>query len=387
MKKVLYGIIAVATVTVFGLLMLQQQKQPVSPAKNTQNHSETETLSLALQNALEAMTLRDKVASLFILHAAGTDISNLQSFVATYKPGGIILMGDNIPARDEDLKPVTAAIRGLEAFPRLVAIDEEGGIVHRLRNDSFASAETLRNLPAQKAKEAFSARSDYLRSLGITLNFGTIADVTDNPESFIYPRVLGTQPNSAADRVSAATDGSDGKVLSTLKHFPGHGRVSEDSHVSIPRTDVSADEWKRTDAVPFKSGIAAGADMVMLGHLEYSAVDTAPASLSKKWHDLLRSDLGFKGTSVTDDMFMLQNSGDERYNDPVRNAVSALKAGNDALLYVTNNNGAPETMVNPDTIIDGVVVAVQSGEVPEDSITKKAERMLTLRERAASFSR
>ena len=125
----------------------------------------------------------------------------------------------------------------------------------------------------------------------------------------------------------------------------------------------------------------------MLGHLEYSAVDTAPASLSKKWHDLLRSDLGFKGTSVTDDMFMLQNSGDERYNDPVSNAVSALKAGNDALLYVTNNNGAPETMVNPDTIIDGVVAAVQSGEVPEDSITKKAERMLTLRERAASFSR
>ena len=219
------------------------------------------------------------------------------------------------------------------------------------------------------------------------MNFGTVADVTNDPSSFIYPRVLGTTPDMAASRVAAATSASHNKTLSTLKHFPGHGRVAEDSHVSVPKTNVPIDEWRQSDAKPFKSGISAGADAVMFGHLEYTAVDNAPASLSKKWHDILQNELGFKNMVVTDDMFMLQHSGDSRYTDPVKNAVDALNAGSDSLLYVTNNNGTPDTMINPDILIDGVVSAVHTGRLSEDTITKKAERMLGYRERAASFTR
>ena len=86
-------------------------------------------------------------------------------------------------------------------------------------------------------------------------------------------------------------------------------------------------------------------------------------------------------------MFMLQHSGDDRYVDPVENAVGALAAGNDALLFVTNNNGAPDTVLDPNKLIDGVVDAVQNGSLQESDITKKAERMLVYRERAASFTR
>jgi len=384
MKKVLYGMIAVATVTVFGLLLWQQNK-PSSPGKKAE--PAPAVISPVIKSTLDAMTLRDKVASLFILHTPGTDPTAIQAFTAQYKPGGIILMGDNIPAADEELRPITDAVRGLEAFPRLVAIDEEGGTVHRLRSDNFPGAETLRNEPVSKTGEVFARRSDYLRSLGVTLNFGTIADQTADAASFIYPRVLGTNPQAAADRVAAASAASKGKVLSTLKHFPGHGRVGEDSHVSIPSTNVSIDEWRQTDAVPFKSGVTAGADAVMFGHLRYSAVDSAPASLSKKWHDILHNELKFKGLSITDDMFMLQHSGDGRYADPVKNAIEALNAGNDALLYVTSNNGSADTFINPDSLIDGIVASVQDGAISEENITKKAERMLIHRERTAAFTR
>ena len=384
MKKVLYGIIAVATVTVFGLLIWQQNK-PSSPDKNKQ--PAPELISPVIKSTLDAMTLRDKVASLFILHAPGIDQSTLQAFAAEYKPGGLILMGDNIPASDEELRTITAAVRGLEAYPRLVAIDEEGGTVHRIRNGAFPGAETLRGENLDKTREVFVARSEYLRALGVSLNFGIVADVTSNPSSFIYPRVLGTTPESAAARVSAAAEASRGKTLSSLKHFPGHGRVSEDSHKTIPETDVSLSDWRRTDALPFEDGIAAEADTVMLGHLNYSSVDDVPASMSKKWHEILRSELKFKGLAITDDMFMLQHSGDDRYVDPVENAVGALAAGNDALLFVTNNNGAPDTVLDPNKLIDGVVDAVQNGSLQESDITKKAERMLVYRERAASFTR
>jgi beta-N-acetylhexosaminidase len=292
------------------------------------------------------------------------------------------MMGLNIPNGDAALQEETAALRGDDArLPRLVATDEEGGTVKRLPGDSFASALTLKNQPVAATSKAFADRSALVQSAGITLNFGIIADTTANTKSFIYDRVLGIAPNAAANRVAAAVRASKNMTLTTLKHFPGHGETAKDSHQVIPTISLPYDDWLKKDAVPFVAGIDAGADVVMVGHLRYAAVDGVPASLSKKWHDILRNTLKFKGVIITDAMGMLQVSGDSSYTDAVHNAVLALQAGNTMLLYAT------EPMQDPASLIDGIEAAVEKGDLSENLITQDARATLELRARSAAFIR
>lgn len=329
-------------------------------------------------SVLAEMTLEEKIRSLLMLHYPGTDTATLHAFIVNHNVGGFILMGNNIPESPADLSTLTAALSVDPQLPALVAIDEEGGYVTRLPYDGFAGANTLRNEDPSATLAAFSGRAELLKSAGINVNFGVDADVTGDPQSFIFDRTFGNTPDQAALRVAAAVGGEKSLVASTLKHFPGHGSTTGDSHVSIPATAMSFDQWQSTDAVPFAAGIAAGAAMVMFGHLAFTAVDAAPASLSSAWHTILREKLGFKGIAITDDMTMLQGSGLPEYGDPVENAVSALAAGNDMLLYVLaadpSNDG-----IDPEAIVTGLVGAVKSGRIAEGQVEASALRVLTLR--------
>jgi len=169
-------------------------------------------------------------------------------------------------------------------------------------------------------------------------------------------------------------------VASTLKHFPGHGAAPGDSHQLIPSTGKSLDEWRRTDAVPFEAGIDAGARLLMFGHLSYTAVDQKPASLSQRWHEIARDDLGFNGVIVTDDLGMLISTGIPEYADPVANAVAAVAAGSDLVLMVAHST--PQTAAQ---ITGGIAEAVEQGSLPDDRLQDAAERVMTLRlELAAS---
>lgn len=323
------------------------------------------------------MSLKDKIADLLILHVPGTDPATLASYVRQYHPAGLIFMGDNIPATKAELKAETAAIQSTTNIPYFISTDEEGCTVKRLSSDTFACPHELGSDPVASTTSAFRSRSILLKSVGINLNFGIVADITSDPNSFIYPRVFSGDPHTAGDRVAAAVSGSKGETLSTLKHFPGHGETEENSHITIPSTNVPKEQWSQTDAVPFKEGIDAGADVLMFGQLTYAAVDTQPASLSKTWHDIATKELGFKGLMITDDMFMLQESGDPAYADPVKNAVAALNAGNDLLLYV--NNHGQGTDMDVSALVDGIAAAVQSGELPQSSIDAKVKKVLAER--------
>jgi beta-N-acetylhexosaminidase len=324
------------------------------------------------------MTLDEKIASLLMLHSPGTDTAQLRAFVGAYQPGGLILMGDNIPANAADLATGIPQLDIDPTLPLLIATDQEGGIVRRIPGDVAPAAPQLQQLPVDASSDAFAARSALLESLGININFGIVADQTADRSSFIFTRVLGTTPADAADRVAAAVTGESGHVLSTLKHFPGHGAMPDDSHSSIPTSDLSLDEWRTTHAVPFQRGIDAGAELVMLGHLRYSAVDSAPASLSSAWHRILRDEMGFEGIIVSDDMLMLSDSGEPAYADPVQNAVTALAAGTTMLLYVLPADPSSEG-ADPIAIVAGVAAAVADGRISEDTIDAAALKLLVAR--------
>ncbi len=334
---------------------------------------------------LAEMTLRQKLASLFMLHTPGTDAAGLAGFVDAYQPGGLILMGDNIPDSLDQLHHLVDAASTRRSLPIITGIDQEGGVVRRIHSDESAAAAQLKYLPAEATREAFTTRGALLESVGVSVNFGIVADETSDRSSFIFSRVLGTTPEEAAVRVAQAVLGESGQVLSTLKHFPGHGAAPGDSHFSIPSSAIGYDEWRASHAVPFAEGITAGAEFVMMGHLRFSAIDAEPASLSPRWHAILRDDLGFEGIIISDDMLMLQRSREPQYTNLSQNAVAALAAGTTMLLYVLPAD--PEQVgFNQAALLDELEAAVADGRLTLDAVDDAAHKLLVLRRQLSEFA-
>lgn len=335
-----------------------------------------------LEQRIAGMSLEQKVAALIMVHVPGTDAARIRGVIDAHGLAGIILMGDNVGGPAAQVGQLTAALSSEAGLPVLTAIDQEGGVVRRLREDEFPAARTIRGAEPAVAEQAFVDRSTLVSSAGVLINFGIVADVTPDSSSFIRSRTLGETPEAAAERVAAAVRGEQGRVLSTLKHFPGHGASPDDSHVSIPRSDLDLAQWRATHAVPFQAGIAAGAPLVMMGHLQFDRISAMPASLSPEWVAILRDELGFEGVIVTDDLLMLQRSGIDAYREPYSNAVRALQAGNDLLLYVLP--GDPATVgIDLDALIATLAAAVADGRIAEEQVDASLARVLALR-RAAS---
>lgn len=318
---------------------------------------------------LAAMSLEQRIASLVMIHVPGLDPAPIRGAIDATGVSGVIFMGDNV-ASPGQLAATVVALSADPGLPVLTAIDQEGGIVARLP-DGGPGAASLRTQDPAATRAAFAARAALVASAGVTINFGIVADVTGDRGSFIFSRTLGSDAASASPRVAAAVEGEKGVVESTLKHFPGHGSVTGDSHSSVPTTAMGLDEWRATQAGPFAAGIDAGAGFVMLGHLRYSAIDSAPASLSAVWNGILREELGFTGIIVTDDMNMLEYSGEPAFADQAANAVASLAAGTTLLLYV-----GP---VDVGRIVAAVAAAVRDGRIPLATIDDAARRLLEFR--------
>ncbi|QKJ21161.1 glycoside hydrolase family 3 protein [Microbacterium hominis] len=320
------------------------------------------------------MDLRDIAASVVMGHVPTTDPATLRDYMDSTRIGGFILMGANIPADEDALRAVTAALTPDPTLPPLLAIDQEGGDVSRLPWDRFPSSVDLKSADPDQVRAAFAGRAALVQRAGIEVNFGVVADVAADPSSFIFRRALGTSGPESARRVEAAVEGEAPWALSTLKHFPGHGAAPGDSHQSIPSTSLTRAEWDESDGMPFRAGIDAGAPLLMFGHLAYTQVDERPASLSSEWHRIARDDLGFTGVAITDDLGMLQASGVAGYSDPVANAVAAVAAGNDMVLAVMFTDAG-----SAGRLVEGIVAAVESGVLPQERLIEAAERVMTLR--------
>lgn len=327
-------------------------------------------LELAAERVAE-MPLREQAALVVMGYADGTDPAALAAYVSG-GPRGLILMGNNIPASPEQLRALTDAVHA-ESPDALIATDEEGGDVARLPWDDLPSARTLKNEDPAAAQAAFAARAQLLDQGGIDINFGVVADVPRSDGSFIYGRSYGTDPQAVAERVAAVVTGEKGQVATTLKHFPGHGAAEGDSHHAIPTTDLNLDEWRAFDALPFQAGIDAGAELVMMGHLRFTALSELPATLSPEWYSILRDELGFAGVAVTDDLGMLLSSGDPAYADPVANAVMAVDAGADLVLTIAGST--PETAGQ---IIDALAARAETEPAFAERLAEAATRVAAL---------
>ncbi|MFT4036531.1 MAG: glycoside hydrolase family 3 N-terminal domain-containing protein [Thermomicrobiales bacterium] len=323
---------------------------------------------VAAEAVVAGMSLRQQVARMFMFPISGPVLLPEEArWLETLQPGGVILVQQNFGTAAE-VQALTAALHATNpVLPPLVALDQEGGIVSRLADDPAPDATVLGTLPLAQISELAGQRAALLAAYGFDVNFAPVADVAFSPDSFMAGRTFGADPQQVADCVVAYLEGvAASGVLHCVKHFPGHGRVTVDSHSALPVLEVDAETWLAQEAVPFAAAVAAGVPMVMLGHLAVPMWDDLPASLSPLAVQALREDLGFAGVIVTDDLFM----GALDAWAPLEIVDLALEAGVDLLLYV----GVPDT---PLALVNHVVNRVLQGEVPEDRITASAQRIVT----------
>lgn len=281
---------------------------------------------------VNAMTLAEKVGQLFIWTVKGQQLSaGDQRFLQDFAPGGVILMGENI-GNESQVKNLTKSVQQTNPlYSLLISTDQEGSPVKRIGWDATRGQKSMAQLSIGDACAQYRQRDELLNGLGINLNYGIVADITADPKSFIFSRVFSNNPTTASDYVKTAASCAL-KTLTTVKHFPGHGRTGLDTHNIIASYDLPLAEWQTTDGQVFQTAIDNGVDLVMLGHLNYPQITKGqPASLSPQAVNYLREQMKFNGLIVTDDLGMLSRNKSRNATEDLK---SAFKAGNDLLLYV-----------------------------------------------------
>lgn len=317
----------------------------------------------AAQTLLDSMTTHEKICQLLIVHpealTGGGTVTGMTDELAAalraYPVGGVLLSAGNMTS-GEQLAALTAALsNGCKTAP-LISVDEEGGRVARLMNTvgttKLGSMYSYRAQGTQGAHDNAQTIARDIAAYGFNTDFAPVADVWTNKRSnAIGDRAYSDDYDEAAELVAAAVKGlHDGGVICCLKHFPGHGSTKTDSHDGAATVDKTLPQLRQEDLKPFVSGIAAGADMVMVGHLTVPTMDDVPASVSHKIvTNLLRYDLGFRGVIVTDG---LQMQALAQYTDGEK-AVLALAAGNDMLLEISDVPGTVAAIEK--ALVDGTL--------------------------------
>ena len=333
----------------------------------------------AAQALLDGMTTHEKICQLLIVQpevlTGGSTVTGMTDELAAalreYPVGGVLLSAQNMTS-GEQLAALTGALAdGCKTVP-LISVDEEGGRVARLMNTvgttKLGSMYSYRAQGTQGAHDNAQTIARDIAAYGFNTDFAPVADVWTNKRSnAIGDRAYSDDYDEAAELVAAAVKGfHDGGVICCLKHFPGHGSTAADSHDGAATVDKTLPQLRQEDLKPFVSGIAAGADMVMVGHLTVPTMDDAPASVSRKIvTNLLRYDLGFRGVIVTDG---LQMQALAQYTDSEK-AVLALAAGNDMLLEISDVPGT----------VAAIEKALADGTLTQAALDESVLRILQLK--------
>lgn len=286
-----------------------------------------------IERIVRKMTIADKTAQLFMIGAAGTSMSSsFHDLLTDLQPGGVICFAPNVGTAPQ-LCAFAKAIHGSNpAIPPLLAVDQEGGPVSRIAGDPAPGAVELGKQTDAAVRQRARERAEFLAGFGFDVNFAPVADVAYKPTSSMATRSFGADPDLVAAKVHDFVRGSRaGGLAGAAKHFPGHGRTSTDSHLTLPEVKLSLHGWKKTDSRPFAAAVAAGVEMVMVGHLCYPKWEAGPTSLSRIAVSALREGLAFDGVVVTDDLGM----GALRGIDPFKVVDRAIHAGVDLLLYAS----------------------------------------------------
>ena len=343
-----------------------------------------------LFGSVYAKTLDQKIANMFILGFYGTTVDSNSRIVRDICQRGLggVLLFERHPTRHSrakniaspsQLKRLTKRLSNSCAHQPLIAVDQEGGRVQRLkRKDGFygryAKASVLGSKTMDVAKKEYQKMARELHSVGVNFNLAPVADMAVNRQNRVIYR-LGRSYGSRADRVALfdkifINAMHAERVLTSLKHFPGHGSSMKDSHKGF--VDISQ-TWSKRELEPFRQVIDAGkADSVMVAHVFNRHLDNRyPASLSRSTiNGLLRGKLGYRGVVISDDLQMYAIS--KHY--PLKEAIRlAINAGVDILLF--GNQLDPKHEVSIQKLVSIVRSLLSRGKIRQESIERANRRI------------
>lgn len=355
-------------------------EEQTADSQETTEVTEEEKPSL-VDETLAGMTLHEKVCQMMFVtpeELTGEDGVTVagdatRQALENYPVGGIVYFAKNLESQDQ-VKEMIDNSQKYSSIGLFVATDEEGGVVNRLMDTVgttyIGSMYYYKDDGDETAYENAYTIANDMSALGFNLDFAPVADVWSNPDNTVIgERAYSDDYAQAAELVGNAVKGfNDGGVMCTLKHFPGHGDTAEDSHYSSAYVHRTKEEIMADEMQPFRTGIEAGAEFVMVGHLIVPDIDEVPATLSYKIATgILRDELKFEGVAITDSFEMESIADNYSVDDAV---VMSVKAGMDMILQ-------PKDMASA---VNSIEQAVADGELSEDRIDESVRRILTLKE-------
>lgn len=319
------------------------------------------------KNGEQEMTLEEKVAQMIMVRCRDDMTPLLDEGV-----GGIVMFARDFQGlTKEEVQAKTSQYLKKSKIQPFIATDEEGGTVVRvssnpyLRQSPFESPayyyrsggmDSLINITAEKCA--------LLKDLGLNMNLGPVADVSTDPDDFIYKRSLGENEETTAQYVAEAVKAAKRQgIASCLKHFPGYGS-NADTHTGSAIDNRDIETFRNKDFLPFVAGISEQAEAVLISHNTMVCMDDQnPASISYAVHDILRNELGFEGIIITDDMDM---DAVKEYDNVY---IKAVNAGNDMIM-----------VSDFETAFEQILSGVQTGQISEDTIDQAVNRILAVKE-------
>lgn len=338
---------------------------------------------------MSSMSIKEKVSQMFVVNLELLDdtrgsyyehrkcTKEMKRTLADYPVGGTVLFSRNIESREQTMQLIDDLQQNSE-IPLFITVDEEGGNVARIASNdnmgttSFPSMEYIgEHENADYAYSMGETIGSEIKELGFNVDFAPVADVkTNESNTEIGSRSFGSDADKVAEMVVNVVNGIQSQgVSATLKHFPGHGDAGEDSHEGSVNVDNSIMRMRKVDFVPFKAGIEAGVDFVMISHISVSRVteSTTPASLSSLiMREILRDELGFDGIIITDALNM--NAITDNYSTE-KAMLMSVRGGADILLMPVELEAA----------VDAVLEAVEEGTIDEMTIDDSVLRILTVK--------
>ena len=364
---------------------------------------------------LETMSTEDKISQMIMpafrySYDSENNRSNVTAItddiaatIGKHSYSGVILFGQNTPTNENTVRLVDALQKAnaVNSRPRLlITIDQEGGSVTRLGQGTMMPGSMALGAANDLSltREAASMMGRELSALGVNADFAPDVDVNNNPANpIIGVRSFSDDPQMVSEHgrefVKALNESG---VISTLKHFPGHGDTDTDSHTGLPCINKSYEELKQNELIPFQACIDAGSQMIMTAHIVYPQIEkqtyiskltgeaiNLPATLSKTIiSDILRGDMGYSGVVITDAMEM---DAIAKHFDRIDAAKLAIEAGVDILLIPVDTT-TKEGFADMDAYISTLAQLADSGQISMDKINAAVLRILTLKENNGLFS-
>ena len=363
-----------------------------------------------IEQMLSEMTTEQKIEQMTMITLRPWSDENDDSFVNVtslndkqrkliedHNFAGVCLYAQNIQNTAQTIKLTSeiqqAALNSDCAIPMLISADQEGGIIYRLSTGTPTCGNmaigATRN--PQYAMENAKILGSEIKALGINTNLAPVIDVNNNPANpVINVRSFSSDPKLVSEMGVQYINGlkSEG-VITTCKHFPGHGDTSTDSHTGLPLINKTYDELKNYELYPYTAAIENGTDMIMTAHIQFPKIEAdtytskttgeeviLPATLSKTMiTDILRGDYGYDGVVITDSMVMAAIHDNF---DLIDAATLAINADVDILLEPVDIVG-PESIDKLEEYIEGVAKQVKDGKISEETIDKSVTRILNMK--------